>query len=81
MDTASEVLLIIVSAVLVIFLMAMIALAYYLITVMKDVKRISQRADNVASAIDSAAHAFERSANSNIMCLLFCIIFGSVDDG
>lgn len=75
MDTVPEVLLIIVSAVLVIFLMAMIALAYYLITVMKDVKRISQRADNVASAIDSAAHAFEKSATPIALVKLAGAIF------
>ncbi len=63
MDTAAEVLLIIVSAVLVIFLLALIAAAYYFISVMRDIKRISQKADSAASAIESAAEAFQRAAS------------------
>ena len=75
MSTAATILLIIVSAVLTIFLVSMIALAYYLITVMRDIKRISQKADNVASAVESAAQVFERTATPLALVKLAGSIF------
>lgn len=62
MSTASEVLLIIVSAVLVIFLLVLIAATYYFIGVMRDIKRITQKAESAATAIEAAAGAFQKAA-------------------
>jgi len=62
MNTASEVLVIIVSAVLAIFLAVAIVALVYLIGVLKQAKRITQQAENVADSVHAAASAFERTA-------------------
>lgn len=80
MDTAAEVLLIIVSSVLVIFLLALIAVAYYFISVLRDIKRISQKADTAASAIESAAEAFQRAASPLAYAKLIRKIFRKIKD-
>lgn len=79
MSTASEILLIIVSAVLVVFMVAMIGLAYYVITVMRDIKRLSQRADNVANVLESAAHTFERTATPLALIKLAGSVFSKAN--
>lgn len=63
MNTTAEVLLIIVSATLAVFLVALSVALFYLISFLRDIKRISVRAESVASAMESAAHAFERTAS------------------
>jgi hypothetical protein len=62
MDTAAQVLLIIVSSVLSIFLIFMIVAIYYLIGIFKHIRKISSSAENVAESVESAAAAFERGA-------------------
>jgi len=62
MDTTAEVLLIIVSTVLSVFLLlAMVALIFF-IRVMRQVKQITERAENVAETMESAAYTFQKSA-------------------
>lgn len=63
MENASEILLIIVSSVLAIFLIMLIVVIVYLLSVLRHVKRILQRAENVAINVEAAAEAFERSAS------------------
>lgn len=63
MDTAAEVLLIIVSSVLSVFLIVAVVAFIYVISVLRQVKRITQRAENVADSVESAAHVFERTAS------------------
>ena len=63
MNTAAEVLLIIVSAVLAIFLLVFIAALIYVIKILKSVKRITLRAENAADSMEAAAATFERAAS------------------
>lgn len=63
METAAQVLLVIVSATLAIFLVILSVAIYYLVSFMRDLKSISSRAESVANAVESAAHAFERTAS------------------
>lgn len=62
MSTAADSLLIIVSSVLVIFLLAATAVAYYFITVMRDIKRITEKADHAAGIIESIAATAQKTA-------------------
>lgn len=61
-ENASEILLIIVSAVLAVFLVVAIVAGVYVISVLKQVKRVVKTAENVADNVEAAAQAFERSA-------------------
>jgi predicted PurR-regulated permease PerM len=63
MNTASEVLLIIVSSILTIFLLVLIVGLVYMVKVLRQVKRITSRAENVADSMEAAAAAFERTAS------------------
>jgi len=62
MNTASEVLLIIVSAILAIFLLVLIAAIIYVVKILRQVKRITERAETVAGSVEAAASAFGRTA-------------------
>jgi hypothetical protein len=61
METAALVLLIIVSSVLAIFLVVLIAVAIYFIKVLKEVRQITARAENVVGSVESAASAVGRT--------------------
>lgn len=63
MDTAAEILVIIVSAVLAIFLVVLIIVLLQANKVIKQVKSITARAENVADSMEAAAAAFERTAS------------------
>lgn len=63
MNTASEVLVIIVSSVLALFLLVSIVAVVYIVSILKQVKRITARAENVADTMGSAAAAFERASS------------------
>ena len=63
MDTASQVLLIIVSTVLSIFLIVSIIALVYTIKILKQVRRITFRAENVAESVEAAANTFEKAAS------------------
>lgn len=62
MDTASEVLLIIVSSILAIFLIILIAATIYVLKILRQVRRITQRAESVAGSVEAAATAFGKTA-------------------
>jgi predicted PurR-regulated permease PerM len=62
MDTAAEVLLIIVSAVLAIFLLVLIFVGVWTVKLIKQAKRVLEHAENVADSVEAAASAFERTA-------------------
>ena len=62
MDTAAEVLLIIVSAVLAIFLVVLIIVGVWAVKLIKQARRVMMHAENVADSVEAAASAFERSA-------------------
>jgi uncharacterized protein YoxC len=63
MDTAAEVLLIIVSAVLAIFLAFLIATLIYVIKILKQVRHITQHAENVVDSVEAGASVFRRTAS------------------
>lgn len=63
MDTAAEILVIIVSAVLAVFLIVLIVALVQGIKILKQVKKITARAENVADSMEAAAAAFERTAS------------------
>jgi cytoskeletal protein RodZ len=62
MDTAAEILLIIVSAVLAIFLLVLIFVGVWTVKLIKQAKRVLEHAENVADSVEAAASAFERTA-------------------
>jgi 1,4-dihydroxy-2-naphthoate octaprenyltransferase len=63
MDTASEVLVIIVSSILAIFLVVMIVALVFVIKILKQLRRITERAENVADSVEAAATTFEKAAS------------------
>lgn len=63
MNTAAEVLVIIVSAVLAIFLIVLIVVLFQANKILKQVKYITARAENVVDSMEAAASAFERTAS------------------
>jgi predicted PurR-regulated permease PerM len=63
MNTAAEVLLIVVSSVLSIFLVVLIIFFVYAIKVIKQLRRITERADNVTASVEAAATTFEKAAS------------------
>lgn len=62
MSDSAEVLLIILSAVLTVFLVILIVAAIYGILVLRRVKRITDRAEDVTESVKSAAAIFEKAA-------------------
>lgn len=62
MDTAAEVLLIVVSSILSVFLILLIVALSYGISIMRRAKKIVDRAENVADSVEAAASAFEKTA-------------------
>ena len=74
MNTAAEVLLIIVSAVLSIFLIVAIIAMVYVIKIAKQVRQITDHAENVAESMEAAASTFKKTATP----LAFLKIVGSI---
>lgn len=64
MNDTAVVTLIVVSATLVVFLILFCVALGYLISVLKQIKRITDKAENVAVSVESAAAAFENKASS-----------------
>ena len=62
MNNAEQILVIIVSSVLTVLLILLIVGAVYVIKVMRQLKRITARAEQVADSVESAADMFSRSA-------------------
>lgn len=63
MNTAAEVLVIIVSAVLAIFLIVLIVVLVQANKILRHVRYITARAENVVDSMETAAAAFERTAS------------------
>ena len=63
MDTASEILVIIVSSILAIFLIVLIVALVFVIKVLKQLRRITERAENVAGSVEAAASAVGKAAS------------------
>lgn len=62
MDTATQVLVIIIGSVLGIFLVLFIIALVYTIGIARRVKEIVSRAESVAGSVEAAASAFEKTA-------------------
>jgi uncharacterized protein YpmB len=63
METASWILLIVVSSALTIFLIVAIVAGVYFVKILKQVKRITEQAESVVDSVESAAHTFEKAAS------------------
>jgi uncharacterized protein YoxC len=63
MDTAAEVLLIVVSSALTIFLIAFIVAIIYFIGILKQVKKITMQAEIAVDSIESAANTLKNTAS------------------
>jgi uncharacterized protein YoxC len=63
METASLVLLIVVSSALTLFLIALIVAIVYFIGVLKQVKRITTQAESAVDSIEAAAASIQRTAS------------------
>jgi hypothetical protein len=63
MDTTTQVLVILLSVTLTMFLIVMIVAGIYFIQILKEVKKISLRAENVAGTVETAAEAVTRAAS------------------
>jgi hypothetical protein len=64
MDTATQILVIITSSVLIIFLLASIFLTIQVIAVVKRLKHLAERAETVADSVESIGAAFQEAAKS-----------------
>ncbi|MBX4201396.1 hypothetical protein KW803_00670 [Candidatus Saccharibacteria bacterium] len=62
-DNASEILLIVVSTTLSIFLIVGIIALIYIVKILKQVRRITDKAENVADSVEAAATTFEKAAS------------------
>jgi len=60
MDSAAEVLLIIVSVVLSVFLIVLMVALFYVISVMRQLRRITNQAESMVDSVQAAASAIER---------------------
>jgi ABC-type multidrug transport system fused ATPase/permease subunit len=63
METASLVLLIVVSSALTVFLIVLIVAGIYFINVLKQVKKITAQAESAVDSIEAAAAAVQRSTS------------------
>lgn len=63
MNDTAVITLVVVSAALVILLILLSIALGYTISILKQVKRITQRAENVADTMESAAHTFHRASS------------------
>jgi hypothetical protein len=63
MNDTAVILLAVVSVALTIFLILLSVALGYFISLLKQLKRISAKAENVADSVESAASAFEKSAS------------------
>jgi hypothetical protein len=63
METASWILLIVVSSALTIFLIVLIVATSYFIGILKQVKRITMQAENAVDSLESAASTLRNSAS------------------
>lgn len=62
MNTAAEVLLIVVSSILSVFLILLIVVLSYVIPIMRRAKKFVDHAENVADSVEAAASAFKKTA-------------------
>lgn len=63
METASWVLLIVVSSALTLFLIVLVVALVYTIGILKQVKRITAQAESAVDSIEAAAAAVQRTAS------------------
>jgi len=63
MNTASEILVMLVSSILAIFLIVLIVAGVYFVKVLRQVRRITERAEDVAGSVEAAASTIGRAAS------------------
>jgi uncharacterized membrane protein len=75
MDSAAETLLIVVSATLTVLLLLLIVALVYIIKILKQIRRISIKAETVVDSVESAASTFQKAAApSAILTLISNIV-------
>ncbi len=78
METAALVLLIVVSSTLAVFLVLLTVALVYSISILRRLKEIVNRAENVAVTMESAAHVFQKTASPLAIIKLLGGIINSV---
>jgi len=79
MNTASEVLVIIVSSILAVFLIVLIVALVFVVKILKQVRRLTERAENVAGSVEDAASTFKRAASPLAVIKLIGSIVGQAE--
>lgn len=62
MDSAAETLLIVVSSTLTVLLILLIVALVYIVKILKQVRRITTKAETVVDSVESAASTFQKAA-------------------
>ncbi len=70
MNTAEEILVIIVSSVLAVFMIVLIIVGVQFIKVLKQVRRLSNKAENVAESVGTAANTLGKAASPLVVLKL-----------
>lgn len=78
MDNASEVLLIVVSSALTIFLIVAIIATVYLIKIFKNINHITEKAEKLADQAEAVGEFFQKSAGSLAVGKLVANIVNSI---
>jgi biopolymer transport protein ExbB/TolQ len=63
MDTATQILVIITSSVLIVFLIFSIVTLVYFIKLIKQLRRVTEHAENVVDSVEAAASTMQRAAS------------------
>ncbi len=81
MNNASEVLLIVVSTTLTIFLIVGIIAISYLIKILKNIRNITEKADHIADQAESVTAFFQKSAGTAALGKLVANIVNTFKSG
>jgi hypothetical protein len=80
MDTASQALLIIVSATLTVFLIICIIALVFFIQVLKEIKVIAKKAENIADQAEAVGEFFQKTAGPAALVKLVSNVVGVFRD-
>ncbi len=81
MDTAAEVLLIIVSATLAIFLVVSIVAIVKIIQILHDIRRIAEKAEQIADKAEAVSEFFQKTAGPAAIVKLISNLVHSFKEG
>lgn len=81
MNTAAEVLLLIVSATLTIFLIVAMVAVVKFIQILRDIRRIAQKAEQIADKAEAVGEFFQKTAAPAAILKLIANVVSSFKDG